>query len=238
MANSALVQAHNNILTNTQLTSVQTKLNTIKTGLLDVREAIKEVDGTLAEGTIDTIGDDIRTLNRRNYVYLWINNSGTYSLERDINNTNNIAQNQYKTDTTIEAVILPEKITILNQDCFRGTKMKYINLYNITNCQYGALCLNHDLGCDVILPNIVTIGQYGFNGDESVTYFDIGPSIQTIGSKGFSISGGQYATARVIIIRATTPPTIATDSFALNSLASQIIYVPYGCGNTYKSATN
>lgn len=42
--------------------SIATKLQTIYDGVEDVRDALQEKDATLGRGTIDTLGDDVRTL--------------------------------------------------------------------------------------------------------------------------------------------------------------------------------
>ena len=41
----------------------------------------------------------------------------------------------------------------------------------------------------------------------------------------------------VVIMNPTTPPTLNSDSFA-NCYKLNYIYVPYGCGDIYKAATN
>lgn len=43
--------------------SIATKLQTVYDGVEDVRDALQELDPTLGRGTIDTLGDDIRTLS-------------------------------------------------------------------------------------------------------------------------------------------------------------------------------
>lgn len=43
--------------------SIATKLQTVYDGVEDVRDALKEIDINLGRGTIDTLGDDIRTLS-------------------------------------------------------------------------------------------------------------------------------------------------------------------------------
>ena len=42
---------------------ISEKLQTIYTGVKDIRDAIQEADATLGHGIITTLGDDIRTLN-------------------------------------------------------------------------------------------------------------------------------------------------------------------------------
>jgi len=127
--------------------AVDTKLTTVQNGVLGVREAIKDVDPTLAEGSITTLGNDIRTLNDRKYVYKWVNNDGTYSLDRDINNTSVLSGTSYRYNTNLIAVVLPENIKTLSAQFLNDSNLQFINLDNITsitvsNCFQGCSSLS------------------------------------------------------------------------------------------------
>ena len=86
----------------------------------------------------------------------------------------------------------------------------------------------------IIIPDSVTsIGQQALNGCTSLSSLTISSSVTSIGQQAFNMCYNLYT----LTILAETPPTLVnTNAFA--SLPTDcIIYVPYGKGDTYKSAS-
>lgn len=223
--------------------AVNTKLTTIQNGVLGIRQAIKNIDPSLANGSVTTLGDDIRTLNKRKYVCKWVNDGENFSLKRDINETDNITIRKYINDSSIRAVILPEQIKTINEAAFRYcTSLQYINLTNVESIATRGFSDGGKLS-SAIMPNIKTIGTYAFYC-QPLTYVEIGENVTSISDYAFytDVASGSYVTNRVFVIRATTPISINSEAFrSFNNswiYDNLTIYVPYGCGNTYKTATN
>ena len=164
--------------------AINTKLTTIENSCLDIRDAIKESQRNLAEGSITTLGNDIRTLNNNNYVYKWVENNGTYSLERDLNNGTSIAQNGYIGKNNIISVILPSNITTLGRYAFqRCYKLQYINLENITTIGQSCFALEsgtlsnsnqYDLCVDLNIPKLNSLGGGAFANTKITKIINLG----------------------------------------------------------------
>lgn len=157
--------------------AINTKLTTIEEACLDIRDAIKESQRSLADGAITTLGNDIRTLNNGNYVYKWVNNNGTYNLEKDLC-TGTIAANAYLGNTSLIAVILPENLTTIGSSAFK----------NCTNLQY------------IALPRSLTsIQTRAFEGCTGITDLDITSSSLSIGTYAF------YNCTKLVTISSNVP---------------------------------
>ena len=166
-----LATAYSNILQN-KTNNINSKLDTISDALLDVRETINGFDSTLGNGTVDTLGNDIRTLNNRKYIWKWVNNNGTYELQKEVNNGTAIGNNKYKDRTDIVAVILPDNIIDTSADSFNNcTNLQYVNLNNITTLNSYAFYHCSSLEIDVNLPNLnsIIIGAFSGCGIRSIT---------------------------------------------------------------------
>lgn len=167
--------------------AINTKLETIKSGVLGVRSAIKAIDSSLANGTVDTLGDDIRTLNNRKYIWKWVNNNGTYELQKEVNNTDNIAYQKFKSDQSIKAIILPENIKIIYSNAFQDSSLEFINLKDITTVGDRAF-LNANLVGTLHLLNATTISNYAFSGNSLVTSILL-PSVTTLTGSTWAAGG-------------------------------------------------
>jgi hypothetical protein len=87
---------------------------------------------------------------------------------------------------------------------------------------------------DVVLPAQTTaLGGSAFY-DAGISSLTVPPLVISIGSKCFGSSKYGF---RKIVMRPTTPPSLAADSFMTDGSLKEII-VPAGCGEAYKSATN
>ncbi len=83
---------------------------------------------------------------------------------------------------------------------------------------------------EIVIPNsVTTIGDYAFNNCWYLKNITIGASVQNIGAYAFNCDSD-----KVMTIYAETPPTIQSNT--LYSMAE--IWVPHGCGDVYKNATN
>lgn len=159
-----IATAYSNILQN-KTNNINSKLDTISDALLDIRETINEFDSTLGNGTVNTLGDDIRTLNNKKYIWKWVNDNGTYELQKEVNNGTVIGNNKYKNRTDIVAVILPDNIVDTSADSFNGcSNLQYINLNNITTVKSHAFYNCSSLEIDVNLPNLSSIAVGAFTG--------------------------------------------------------------------------
>ena len=121
---------------------MSSKLENIGNSCIDIRLAIKEQDNTLAAGSITTLGDDIRTIENRNYAYvLCRTQTGEMKTVKVHCKTNNTSpQFSSLIDDEIVACILPENITALGRSAFQSTSVEYINLENVVD--FGAISLN------------------------------------------------------------------------------------------------
>ena len=166
--------------------AIDTKLETIKSGVLGVRNAIKAIDSSLANGTVDTLGDDIRTLNNRKYIWKWVNNNGTYELQKEVNNGTVIGTNKYKDRTDIVAVILPDNIIDTSDYGFSGcTNLEYINLSNLQKIRRG--CFGGSKLCGVVnCPNLNFLENNAFHNTNISKVENLG----TITGLGGATNGG------------------------------------------------
>lgn len=88
---------------------------------------------------------------------------------------------------------------------------------------------------NIAIPdNINNIGDYAFSKCLILTDITVGRGVTNIGDSAFNLVGkSKSATYRFL---GTTPPTIAANTFHVDSIAK--IIVPKGCGGVYKAAAN
>lgn len=166
--------------------AINTKLETIKSGVLGVRSAIKAIDSSLANGTVDTLGDDIRTLNNRKYIWKWVNNNGTYELQKEVSNTDILSGTSYRYNTNLIAVVLPENIKTLSAQFLNDSNLQFINLDNITSitvnsCFQGCSSLSSTVELSRLEDKIPT-STFRATG---LTSFKCSAPITTINSSAF-----------------------------------------------------
>lgn len=112
-----------------------------------------------------------------------------------------------------------EKIT------FSDDLLKSIDMSVFLNCT--------KLKAVTIPDSVTTIGQSAFRGCKALARLVVGSSVNKIYSQAFWI--GSVSVPATVIMRPTTPPQIATDTFS--NYVTRIV-VPVGTGDTYKSASN
>ena len=138
--------------------SIASKSQTIYTGCADIREAIREEDSTKGGGLITTLGDQIRALFARRFVYTWNKENiyeddgeggqslvGTnYTNGRLLVTGNRLPDKQFLNNTSLISVNLPATITEIGSSssnnlgqCFSGcSNLEYINAEKITKLGY------------------------------------------------------------------------------------------------------
>ena len=128
--------------------------------------------------------------------------------------------------------------------CFSGcSKLKTIDFSGVTYIHSSAF-VNCTALDNIILPDIETIETTAFSGGGSgnitVTKIDIGANCKSIGANAFKF----FPNVTAIIVRATTPPTMANVN-AFNNIISNVsgdpgkyIYVPRDSLEAYWNATN
>lgn len=142
------------------------------------------------------------------------------------------------TSLEIDDLSLPN-LTSLGSNAFYGVKIKKIsNLGKITALPTGTSSTqnfgNKSTLTEVVLPDTLTsIPQYSFSGYAALANCDIPSTCTYIGSRAF-YGANSLST---IVCHATTPPTIASDTFGSNA-SDFAIYVPDASVDAYKTATN
>ena len=123
-------------------------------------------------------------------------------------------------------------VTELRRNAFSYSSIKNIELPN-TLITIGQSSFGYCQGIRSIeIPDSVqTIGESVFNGSWQIKTITIGAGVKSIGNYAFNISSNAVYT-----IRATTPPTIQPSTFYAS--ANPTFYVPQGCAEAYKTATN
>lgn len=177
-----------------------------------------------------------------------------------------IPANAFNGCSSLDSITIPTTVTSFGVSAFRGTKLTGVvtipshvtsfgaNVFQnctsmtdfiangVTNCAYFSKWFDGSSSLvRIVLPAIQTIATnaYIFNNPASSSFqeFDFGPNLTSFGN---SIIGSRINGAH-IIIRATTPPTLAgTNPFYGSALSA--IYVPYSSDHSileaYKTATN
>lgn len=170
-------------------------------------------------------------------------------------NANSQAQNFGKKDI-LEEIMLPETITYIPGDSFRGySNLKKINTENIETVGGYAFVGALD-GVELRMPKLSTIGGNQLFYNSGVAVLDFTGSTFTETKNSFAqsakkltkvifheaityIGWGAFqgcSALTKIVMRGATPPTITTDAIPKNS--GLIIYVPDSAVDTYKQATN
>ena len=123
----------------------------------------------------------------------------------------------------------------INVNYYNCSSLKYIHFEDDWLGSIGAnACKNCRSLADVELTyysHLESIGDSCFEGCSSMRCLVLGSAILNIGSKAFKDCYG----LKTIVLDATTPPTIQSDTFE-NLSSDCIIYVPDGCLSAYTSA--
>lgn len=104
----------------------------------------------------------------------WVVSNGVYSTdEENVGTTSTIANRKFYMDTTIVAALIPDTITILDNQSFRGcTNLKYVNLENVEDIYSEAFL---DSGLQTLnAPNLTTVRGQAFRGSALETVESMG----------------------------------------------------------------
>lgn len=187
--------------------------------LKGIADAIREKTGGTESILTENMASEIRGISGGstggvNKLAQVVDRTVTEITEEDLQGVTNIGAYAFRNCSSLSNVELP-------------TSIKSIGSYAFASCK----ALE-----EIVLPNgVETIGGSVFDNCTSVKTIDLPESL-------LNIEGGPMVSACMalekIIVRATTPPTIQNttlNNFWSNSIK---IIVPYGCGKTYKNATN
>ena len=139
----------------------------------------------------------------------------------------------------LESVTLASTCTSLgtNKSFQNCMKLKFIDLpAGITTLHASDFYQCYSLINIAIRGNITSIPQQCFYQCYSLMFIAIPPTVTSIESQAFT---NDYSLMDIYLF-STTPPTLASDALTGSGTITDdgIIYVPYGYGNTYKSASN
>jgi len=116
--------------------AIADKLQTVASGVTDIRTALKEIDSNFGAGHISTLDDEIRQIGSNSAFVLYKDSQGNYKTMHVPISGNTLPDIRSSVPGDIITVLLPESITILAGGCFQNcTTLEYINTENIT--QFG-----------------------------------------------------------------------------------------------------
>lgn len=124
--------------------------------------------------------------------------------------------------------------TAIGQMALYGVPLKQLTLpAGLLTINASAFAGNYDLSELNIPDTVTTIGNSAFSGLTSLVSVSLGTGVTSLGSQCFS----NCVSLGILRIKATTPPTIAADTFS-GLPADCTIYVPSASLATYQGATN
>ena len=149
------------------------------------------------------------------------------------NSVTTIGVQAFRTCILLQEVIIPSSVTSLGNyafsNCTRITNVTIPNSVITIGHQAFSYCASLT---EIEFPDsVTTLGEYCVAQCPGLTKITIGTGISTIGN-GF----GNSANINLIIVKATTPPTIG--SLFVTSHFNGHIYVPDASVNDYKTASN
>lgn len=133
------------------------------------------------------------------------------------------------------SLVIPDAVTSIASLAFYGWQSaKSLTLPNSIFSILDGSFQNWIAATDLVVPNSVeTIGGDSFRGWNAATSLTISSAIASIGTRAF----GDWGSCAVVTCLATTPPTIASNTF-LNIPAGCIFKVPAASVAAYQAAAN
>jgi hypothetical protein len=134
--------------------------------------------------------------------------------------------------SALKSVTFPASLQSIGGNAFYGSAIESIGPTAGITTLADNIFWNTPLAGEISLPAITSIGKNVFRGTQ-ITKIDLGPNLASIGDFAFSGTG-----AVVVVLRATTPPTIPASNVFDNTAT---FYVPYSADHSildaYKAAT-
>lgn len=205
--------------------------------------------GGLTQWLNSNIPNDTSLSSLSNKASLFVLNSNNeWEALREITIPNEITQVRKNAfyNMNVTKVNLHNNITYLGANCFGGTNITEIIIpEGVTSLagdqsSYGRCFVNCENLQKAIIPNSVTlIGGECFNACTALTEIIIGNGVTNIYTQAFRTD--KAVLNRIVVIKAGTPPTIASDAFTssyFNSSNGCKIKVPTESVDAYKAASN
>lgn len=166
-----------------------------------------------------------------------------------------IGDNAFSYCESLKSFDMPDSVTSIGAYAFMGSGLDIIKIPNgVTKIEEYTFNSCKSATSVIFNNNVVSIGEVSFYGCENITSIVIPDSVTEISQMAFSqctalenVTIGSGITSigdaafnsdsalKSVTVLAQTPPTLGKNMF---TLAKPKIYVPYGCGDAYKSATN
>ncbi len=109
--------------------AIADKLQTVASGVTDIRTALKEIDSNFGAGHISTLDDEIRQIGSNSAFVLYKDEDGNYKTMHvtSINSIKTLVPGE------IIAIILPEDFHETTRNSLSSlTSLEFINLHNVT----------------------------------------------------------------------------------------------------------
>lgn len=144
-----------------------------------------------------------------------------------------IGENSFMRCSNLTSISIPNAVTTIENRSFSYSGLTTLTIPNSVT-SIGEYCFERCSNLtDVVIGNgVISLGRNAFSMCTELLHLTIGSGIQSIGTY-IIFNCGKLLYIKIL---ATTPPTIQSTTFS--SAANCPIYVPYGCGNDYKTANN
>lgn len=233
------------------------------TTLTAIADAIREKTGGTGDIFTEDMASEIYSIevggSGENKLVQMFNKSVTEITEKDLEGATQIGIKAFENCKQLQSVALPSGLLNIGEMAFYGcslikkitipTSVKILSKGAFYYCSALEIVEFEDgiqlqtLGNEVFnqsgiksisFPSgISSVPMYTCSGCTKLETVEIPSSVTAIGSRAFQICSA----LKSVTIKATTPPTLNSDSFYACTALEKII-VPAGCGDVYKAATN
>ena len=220
--------------------SIASKLQDILAAKADIKDAINAKGGTITDATpLDEYAQAIEDLPSGGLdEYLTKQLQGQLTEIRIPQGVVNIGAYACYNQIYCTYIHIPSSVrTIGNNAFFKGSDITQEVVLEIDNgvTEIQSLAFRMNNIKRVVLPDsLVTLAAQAFMFCYQIEYVEFGTDITSIGVNNFIYTRRQNM---VIVVKATTPPTLSGSLFP-NNYTTGKIYVPDASVNDYKTATN
>jgi hypothetical protein len=151
-----------------------------------------------------------------------------------------IADYAFYYNSSLESICIPKTVTEIGSQAFaignRNQSLKTVTFEDgiqLSSIGYRAFWYRCGIETITIPDSVQTIGEQAFISCGGLINLTLSSSLENIGSLAFAYC----ESLRNVTVKATTPPTIQSNTFQ-NISKECVITVPYGCGKIYSSVTN